>query len=204
MKLLVGLGNPGAKYAENRHNIGFKIVDKILELNGFSSFKDKFSGQVAEGRIGGERVLLLKPSTYMNESGRSVQAAAQFYKIDPKSIIAFHDELDLAPGKMRVKFGGGHAGHNGLRSMQVHLGGPDFWRVRLGIGHPGHKDRVSPYVLGDFSKAEREAWVEGFIDAVARKVDLLLQGQAEDYMTQVARLSPAPNSNSKEEGSDGI
>jgi PTH1 family peptidyl-tRNA hydrolase len=201
MKLLVGLGNPGAKYEENRHNIGFKVIDKILKLNDFSDFKSKFQGHFSEGRVGGygDKVLLLKPQTYMNESGRSVQALAQFYKIDPERIIAFHDELDLVPGKMRVKFGGGHAGHNGLRSMQAHLGVPDFWRVRLGIGHPGHKDMVSPYVLSDFAKAEREMWVDDFVDALARKVDLLLQGQEEDYMTQVARLSPVLVMNEKDD-----
>lgn len=192
MKLIVGLGNPGAKYEKNRHNIGFMIVDKILEDNHFPAFKDKFQGSYAEGRIGGQKVGLLKPKTYMNESGRSVQAAASFYKIDTHDIIVFHDELDLAPGKIRTKFAGGHAGHNGLRSIQKDLGTADFHRVRCGIGHPGHKDRVSGYVLSDFSKEERETWLENYVETAARHCDLLLLGQEEDYMTRVAHQAPAP------------
>ena len=197
MKLLVGLGNPGAKYEKNRHNIGFMVIDKIAEGFSFPAFKAKFQSHMSEGRLAGEKVILLKPQTYMNESGQAVRAAADFYKIDPDSIVIFHDELDLIPGKMRVKIGGGHAGHNGLRSMQAHVGSPDFVRVRLGIGHPGHKDRVSPYVLSDFGKAEREAWLSTFVDAAADKVDLLLQGAHEDYMTQVARISPVPEEGKK-------
>ena len=192
MKLIVGLGNPGAKYENNRHNIGFKILDKILEDNNFPPYKEKFQSLVSEGRIGTEKVLLLKPLTFMNESGRAVNLAKSFFKIDPASIIVFHDELDLAPGKLRVKNGGGHAGHNGLRSIQACLGTPDFTRVRCGIGHPGHKDRVHAYVLSDFAKGEMQDWGEAFIDAAARSIDLLLLGREEDYMTRVAHIAPAP------------
>lgn len=199
MKLIVGLGNPGDKYDGNRHNIGFKIVDSILKDNDFPAYKAKFQGLVSEGRIGNDKVLLLKPQTYMNESGVSVAAARKFYKIEAADIITFHDELDLVAGKMRVKFGGGNAGHNGLRSMQARLGTADFWRVRLGIGHPGDKSRVHGYVLSDFSKAEQDSWLPQFIDACAGQVDLLLQGQDEDYMTHVARKSPVPEKKKKED-----
>lgn len=199
MHLLVGLGNPGAKYENHRHNIGFKIIDKILNNNDFSAYKSKFQGHLSEGRIETVgKVVLLKPQTYMNDSGKSVQQVSHFYKIDPKRIIVFHDELDLSPGRMRVKQGGGNAGHNGLRSMQQCLGDGGFWRVRVGIGHPGHKDRVSPYVLSDFSKEEQNTWLNPFMEAMADKVDILLRGDADAYMTQVAHLSPAP-SDKKEE-----
>ncbi len=192
MKLIVGLGNPGNKYKNNRHNIGFNIVDTILKDNNFSDFKEKFQSLYSEGRIANEKVILLKPQTYMNESGRAVQLAAKFYKIDPSNIYVFHDELDLAPGKMRTKTGGGHAGHNGLRSIQSCLGTPDFHRVRCGIGHPGHKDRVHSYVLSDFSKAEQESWLNTYVETAARFIDCLILGQEEDYMTRVAQHAPAP------------
>ena len=198
MKLLVGLGNPGGKYENNRHNIGFKVMDEIAASNGFPLFKSKFHSAMSEGRFGGEKVILLKPQTFMNESGQAVRAAVDFYKIEPDSIVIFHDELDLSSGKMRIKIGGGHAGHNGLRSIQAHLGTPEFVRVRMGIGHPGRKDAVSPYVLSDFSKAERTGWIDDFIDACAGQADLLLQGKNEDYMTQVARLAPVPIMNEKD------
>ncbi|HCQ71773.1 MAG: aminoacyl-tRNA hydrolase [Alphaproteobacteria bacterium] len=198
MKLIVGLGNPGKKYEENRHNIGFKIIDKVLEDNNFSGFKEKFQSHYSEGRIAGEKVALLKPQTYMNESGRAVNLAKAFYKIEPSSIFVFHDELDLAPGKLRTKFGGGHAGHNGLRSIQACLGTPDFNRIRCGIGHPGHKDRVHAYVLGDFSKAEKQEWVDNYVDTAARFIDLLLLGQEGDYMTRMAQHAPAPEPKTKE------
>lgn len=195
MKLIVGLGNPGAKYVGHRHNIGFHVVDQIVDDYGFPAFKSKFRSHMSEGRISGvdDKVMLLKPQTYMNESGRAVAEVVKFYKLSLSDIFVFHDELDLAPGKMRVKFGGGHAGHNGLRSIMACMGGQgDFWRVRLGIGHPGHKDRVSGYVLSDFSKAERESFMGPWIDALASEVSALLLGRDEDYMTQVARKSPAP------------
>jgi aminoacyl-tRNA hydrolase len=155
MKLFVGLGNPGAQYARNRHNIGFMAADAIAARHGFGPWRGKFQGEIAEGRLGTEKVLMLKPGTFMNLSGDSVRAAAQFYKIPPEDIVAFHDELDLAPGRVRVKTGGGHAGHNGLRSIAAHMG-PDFVRVRLGIGHPGDKRQVTAYVLGDFAKADAD------------------------------------------------
>ncbi|MEM6650438.1 MAG: aminoacyl-tRNA hydrolase [Pseudomonadota bacterium] len=159
MLLLVGLGNPGVKHAAQRHNAGFMAVDAIAEAHGFSAPKSKFKGEIREGRIGNVRALTLKPQTFYNESGNSVKAAAQFYKVPLENIIVFHDEIDLAPGKMKMKRGGGLAGNNGLKSTAAHMG-PDFWRVRLGIGHPGRKEAVTPFVLGDFSKAEKEDWLE--------------------------------------------
>ncbi|WP_376871790.1 aminoacyl-tRNA hydrolase [Albirhodobacter sp. R86504] len=154
MKLFVGLGNPGAKYAGNRHNIGFMALDLIARDHGFGPWRAKFQGQVCEGTVGGEKIILLKPETFMNNSGQSVTEAARFYKLTPNEITVFHDELDLAPFKCRVKTGGGHAGHNGLRSIHQHIG-EAYHRVRLGVGHPGHKDRVAGYVLQDFAKAEQ-------------------------------------------------
>lgn len=155
MKLFVGLGNPGASYARNRHNIGFMALDRIASDHGFGPWRGKFQAKIAEGTLEGEKVLLLKPETFMNLSGNAVGAAAKFYKLAPADIVVFHDELDLAPAKVRVKTGGGHAGHNGLRSIHAAIG-PDYGRVRIGIGHPGHKDAVSGYVLHDFPKAEED------------------------------------------------
>lgn len=186
MWLLVGLGNPGDKYKGNRHNVGFMAIDAIADEYGIGPFKAKYQGQLAEGRIGDHKVALLKPETFMNESGRSVGAAAKFYKIPPERIVAFHDELDLAPAKIRVKTGGGNAGHNGLRSLDAHLGTPDYMRVRLGIGHPGDKDRVHGYVLSDFAKVERE-WLEPYLEAIADHVPLLLGGKENDFMSKVAQ-----------------
>lgn len=185
MWLLVGLGNPGDEYADNRHNAGFLALDRIAEEYGFPAFRNKFHGAFSEGKIAGEKVILLKPQTYMNESGQSVAAAAKFFKIPPARIAAFHDELDLEPFKVRVKCGGGNAGHNGLKSIQAHLGTPDFWRVRIGIGHPGDKDRVHSYVLSDFSKAEQKT-LPAYLGALSRHVELLLSGKESDYMTRVA------------------
>ena len=185
MWLFVGLGNPGDKYAKNRHNIGFMAIGAIADHSGFPPFKSKFQGLLSEGEVGGEKVILLKPQTYMNESGQSVGKAAKFYKIPPARIIVFHDELDLEPCKMRVKDGGGVAGHNGLRSIKAHLGTPDFKRVRIGIGHPGDKNRVSPYVLSDFAKAEGP-WVEKMIDSIARYSDYLVKQDDADFMARVA------------------
>lgn len=180
MYLIVGLGNPGAKYQNNRHNIGFLAVEAIKDDNpSFPGFKDKFNGKYAEDRIDGKKTGLLLPQTYMNESGRSVGAAAKFYKIDADRIIVIHDELDLKPGEVRIKKGGGNAGHNGLKSIQAHLGTPDFWRVRVGIGHPGHRDQVSNYVLSDFAKAE-EQWVENFLYEFAKNVKTLLSDNPKD------------------------
>jgi PTH1 family peptidyl-tRNA hydrolase len=189
MQLWVGLGNPEPGMARNRHNIGFMAVDVIAIRHGFSPWRSRFKGLVAEGTVGRHKVLALKPRTYMNASGESVQAAASFYKVPPEAITAFHDELDLAPGKLRVKRGGGAAGHNGLRSMDRQLGTPDYWRVRLGIGHPGDKERVLGHVLGDFGKGDRD-WLVRFLDAVADAAELLADGKPEEFMTKVALLAP--------------
>jgi PTH1 family peptidyl-tRNA hydrolase len=188
MLLWVGLGNPEPGMARQRHNIGFMALDVIASRHGFSPWRRRFRGLVAEGTVGGEKVLALKPLTYMNDSGESVQPASAFYKVPPDNITAFHDELDLIPGKIRVKRGGGAAGHNGLRSMDRHLGAQDYWRVRLGIGHPGSKERVLGYVLGDFSKAD-VAWLVPTLDAVAEGAPLLAAGKPEDFMTKVALLT---------------
>ncbi len=173
--------------ARQRHNIGFMALDRIAARHGFGRWRQRFKGLVAEGGVGGERILGLKPLTYMNDSGEAVQAAAAFYKLSPEAITAFHDELDLVPGKVRVKRGGGAAGHNGLRSMDRQLGSPDYWRVRLGIGHPGHKDRVTGHVLGDFAKVD-QAWLSSLLDAVADAAPLLAAERAEEFMTRVALL----------------
>lgn len=182
MLLLVGLGNPGPKYEKNRHNIGFMAVDRIASRHGFSPWRARFQGVTAEGSIAGIKTLLLLPGTYMNESGRSVAEAARFFKIELADIVAFHDELDLAPGKMRVKTGGGNAGHNGLRSITAHMGN-DYRRVRLGIGHPG-RDAVLHYVLNDFGKGEM-AWVGELNDAVADAADLLAKGEDNSFQNKV-------------------
>lgn len=192
MRLIVGLGNPGAKYQRNRHNIGFMAVDEIVRRHRFSAFRAKFQGEIAEGEIAGERVWALKPQTFMNLSGDSVGAAARFYKIAPAEIAVFHDELDLAPGKLKVKHGGGAAGHNGLRSIDAAIG-PDYWRVRLGIGHPGVKELVLAYVLQNFP-AEDAAWLDPLISAMAEAAPLLVADDAAGFMTRVALLlrPPAP------------
>ncbi|MGC9419626.1 MAG: aminoacyl-tRNA hydrolase [Rhodovulum sp.] len=193
MRLFVGLGNPGAKYAGNRHNIGFMAVDRIAGDHGFAPWRAKFQGQVAEGRLDGEKVVLLKPETYMNRSGDSVQAAVQFYKLAPGDVTVFHDELDLAPGKCRLKQGGGHAGHNGLRSIHAHIG-PDYERVRLGIGHPGHKDRVSGYVLSDFAKADRD-WLDDLMRGISDGAADLARGDGARFLNAVAlRVAPPRSS----------
>jgi PTH1 family peptidyl-tRNA hydrolase len=192
MKLWVGLGNPEPGMAKHRHNIGFMAIDRIAHRHGFSPWRQRFKGWIAEGTIGTERILALKPGTYMNASGESVQAAAAFYKLPPSEITAFHDELDLAPGRVRVKLGGGAAGHNGLRSMDRILGTQDYWRVRLGIGHPGHKDRVTGHVLGDFAKVDIP-WLTTLLDAVADAAPMLAGGRPEDFMTRVALLTQGTN-----------
>ncbi len=191
MLLLVGLGNPGASYAWNRHNIGFMAVDAIVRRHDFSPFRKKFHGLVAEGDVGGEKIVALKPLTYMNESGRSVLSACSFFKIRTKDVLVFHDEIDLAGGKVRVKRGGGHAGHNGLRSIQGQIGA-DYRRVRVGIGHPGDKDRVVGHVLKDFSKAEEEGWVLKLLDAMAAAFPLLVADNDADFMNRVALAMQPP------------
>jgi PTH1 family peptidyl-tRNA hydrolase len=196
MKLFVGLGNPGGKYARNRHNIGFMALDQIASDHGFSPWKSKFQGQICEGKLGGEKVLLLKPETFMNLSGQSVTAAMKFYKLTVADVTVLHDELDLAPGKCRVKQGGGHAGHNGLRSIHQHIG-PEYGRVRLGIGHPGHKDAVSGYVLRDFPKAD-EGWLDDLMRGISDGAAHLAAGDGGKFMNAVSlRTAPPRSSASK-------
>lgn len=190
MLLLVGLGNPGPEHAGQRHNVGFMAADAIVRRHGFSPWRKKFQGDVAEGSIGGVKLVVLKPATYMNLSGQSAAAAAQFYKIDLADVIAIHDELDLKFGKLRVKRGGGAAGHNGLRSLDQHLG-QDYLRLRLGIDHPGEKHLVTNYVLGNFAKAER-AFVETWCDAIADALPILVKGDEAGFMNKVHLLAPAP------------
>ena len=189
MRLFVGLGNPGAKYAMNRHNIGFMAVDRIAEDHGFAPWRSKFQGQVSEGRLGSEKVLLLKPETFMNLSGQSVGEALRFYKLDAPDVTVFHDEIDLAPAKLKVKDGGGHAGHNGLRSLHQHIG-PHYTRVRMGVGHPGHKDAVPSYVLRDFAKADAD-WLDDMIRGVSDGAAHLAKGDNGRFMNAVSlRLNP--------------
>ena len=198
MKLFVGLGNPGAKYAGNRHNIGFMALDRIAADHGFSPWRKAFHGLVAEGRLGAEKVILLKPETFMNLSGQSVQAALTFYKLDLSAVTVFHDELDLAPGKMRLKQGGGHAGHNGLRSIHGHLG-EAYGRVRLGIGHPGHKDAVAAYVLHDFAKADAD-WLEDQLRGISEGAAALAEGDTARFMNAVALRTAPPRSSTTRPG----
>ena len=190
MLLLVGLGNPGGRYAGNRHNIGFMAADLIVRRHGFSPWRKRFQGEAAEGTLDGERVLVLKPLTFMNHSGQSVGEAMNFYKLTPDDVVVLYDEIDLAPGKVKVKQGGGAAGHNGIRSIDAHIG-PDFWRVRLGVGHPGDKARVHGYVLSDFAKAE-DAWLEKLLDAVSDAIPLMAKKQDGKFMTKVALLTQPP------------
>ncbi len=183
MLLFVGLGNPGTGFSGHRHNIGFMAVDAIAQRHGLGPWRRRFQGAAAEGDLGTERVLLLKPGTYMNESGRAVAEAAHFYKVPPHDVLVFHDEIDLAPGKVRVKLGGGTAGHNGLRSISAHIGN-DFRRVRIGVGHPGDKDLVQLHVLSPFTKGER-AWVEALCDAIAENAALLARGDDASFQNKV-------------------
>ena len=183
-QLWVGLGNPGPQYAMHRHNVGFMAVDTIAEVHGFGPVQKKFQGWLQEGRIGSDKVLLLKPATFMNESGRAVSEAMRFYKLKPSDLTVFHDELDLAPFKVKVKQGGGHAGHNGLRSIGQHIG-PDYRRVRIGIGHPGHKDRVTGHVLGNYAKNEIDALAE-MLGAIAAEADRLASGDDARFMSDIA------------------
>lgn len=189
MQLFVGLGNPGSQYEGNRHNIGFMAVDRIAQEYGFGPWRNRFKGLTAEGTINGEKVLLLKPQTYMNLSGDSVAEALRFYKLPLEALLVFHDELDVAPGKLKMKVGGGAAGHNGLRSIDSHLG-PHYRRARLGIGHPGSKGRVHGWVLGDFAKAD-QTWLDAFLDAVAKEAGWLAKGNDARFASSVSqRLTP--------------
>jgi PTH1 family peptidyl-tRNA hydrolase len=191
MLILAGLGNPGPKYKRQRHNIGFMAADKIIRRYGLTLRQSRHHAYVAEGKIGGEKILLLKPKTFMNESGRALGSAVRYHKLRPLQVTVLYDELDLAPGKVRVKMGGGHAGHNGIRSIASHIG-QDFRRVRMGIGHPGEKKRVHKYVLSDFLKAEQN-WVEQTTDAIAEALPLLIEGDDPSFMTRVAYLAPPPS-----------
>ncbi|WP_017998003.1 aminoacyl-tRNA hydrolase [Paracoccus sp. N5] len=198
MKLIVGLGNPGPKYAQNRHNVGFMAVDRIAADHGFSPWRARFQGEIAEGRLGDERVTLLKPATFMNLSGQSVGEAMRYLKLTPAEVIVLHDELDLAPGRVRVKTGGGHAGHNGLRSIHQHIG-EAYRRLRIGIGHPGHKDRVAGYVLSDFAKAEQDG-LDDLLRGISDGAAALALGDDTRLMNAVAaRVAPARNSGTRPE-----
>jgi peptidyl-tRNA hydrolase, PTH1 family len=194
MLLIAGLGNPGPKYAKNRHNIGFMAVDEIARFHRFGPWKKRFHAECADGEIGGVKCLAVKPQTYMNESGRAVGEAAQFFKIAPADIIVFYDEIDLAPGRFRMKTGGGAAGHNGIRSIAASPTGPDFRRARMGVGHPGQKELVHGYVLSDFHKADAE-WVEALLRACADAAAMLVAGEDEKYQAEVLRLAPADKAN---------
>ena len=209
MLILVGLGNPGPKYEKNRHNIGFLTIDQIARRWRFAPERSKFQSLVSEGAVetstGPVRAILIKPQTFMNESGRAVGAAIQFLKADPTDVIVFYDELDLAPGRFRMKAGGGAAGHNGVRSMISHIG-PHFRRWRMGIGHPGHKDKVMGHVLSDFHKVEFP-WVDALCGACADALPLLAVGQDEKYQTEVMRLAPAEKLDPRkaaQNGSEGV
>jgi PTH1 family peptidyl-tRNA hydrolase len=197
MRLLVGLGNPGSRFARNRHNIGFMAADAIARRHAVAAFRNRFKGELAEVPIAGKRVLLLKPQTFMNASGESVGEAARFFKILPADIIVIHDEIDLRPGKLRVKRGGGSAGHNGLRSIDAMLG-PDYWRVRIGVGHPGVKELVQPYVLQNFTGEELTEWVAPLLDAVAETIPLLVSGAPDAFMSEVARRFAPPDASAAE------
>jgi PTH1 family peptidyl-tRNA hydrolase len=183
MLLFAGLGNPGAKYADNRHNVGFMAADAIARRHSFSPWTKKFQAEIAEGRLGGEKVLLVKPQTFMNLSGQSVGEALRFYKLQPSAVTVFYDEIELAAGKVRVKVGGGSAGHNGIRSLDQHLG-KDYRRVRIGVGHPGVREMVHGHVLGDFAKADRE-WLDVLLDAIADNAELVARGDENGFMNKI-------------------
>lgn len=197
MRLWVGLGNPGAKYAGNRHNIGFMALDRIADDHGFGPWRKGFQGLVSEGRFGSEKIVLLKPETFMNLSGQSVGEALRFYKLTSDDVTVFHDELDLAPGKLRLKTGGGHAGHNGLRSIHAHIG-EAYHRVRLGIGHPGHKDAVASYVLHDFAKADQD-WVDDLLRGISDGAPALATGDGPRFQNAVAQRTAPPRSSTGKE-----
>ncbi|MDE0970278.1 MAG: aminoacyl-tRNA hydrolase [Octadecabacter sp.] len=197
MKLFVGLGNPGAKYAQNRHNIGFMVLNRVAIDHNFSQWRNKFQGQLTEGRLGRDKVLLLKPETFMNLSGQSVSEALRFYKIDSTDVVVFHDEIDLALAKVKLKSGGGHAGHNGLRSIHQYIS-PNYNRVRLGVGHPGHKDRVPSYVLSDFAKADQN-WLEDVLRGISDGAAFLANDEGSKFLNAVAQSvnPPRPSTGTK-------
>jgi PTH1 family peptidyl-tRNA hydrolase len=202
MRLVVGLGNPGPKYAEHRHNVGFMAVDEIVRRHSFGAFRSRFQALLAEGTVDHARLLAMKPLTYMNESGRAVGEALRFYKLAPEELLVIHDELDLAAGKVKLKLGGGSAGHNGLRSIDAHIGA-EYWRLRIGIGHPGDKRLVHPYVLSDFD-AEDAAWRDKLLAAIAEALPVLVAGDANRFSTKLALIlkppSPKPSRPAATEG----
>jgi PTH1 family peptidyl-tRNA hydrolase len=200
MKLFVGLGNPGKEYARHRHNVGFMALERIAERHGLGPWKKRYHGLVTEGPIGGRRVMLLMPQTYMNDSGQAVGEAQRYLKIAEEDIYVFHDEIDLAPGKLKVKVGGGNAGHNGLRSITAHVGN-EYARVRIGVGHPGAKEKVIGYVLHDFSKAD-QAWLEPMLDAIADAAGRLAEGESDRFLTDVTRRLQALRKGSGEGSAD--
>jgi PTH1 family peptidyl-tRNA hydrolase len=200
MYLFVGLGNPGLEYAKNRHNVGFLCIDEIRKSYGFPPEKPKFSGFLTEGQVDGEKVFLFKPLSYMNRSGKPVGEVCRFYKIPTDKVVVFHDDLDLAPGKIRVKQGGSHAGHNGLKDLDAHIG-PNYWRVRIGIGRPHHKGGVDSHVLSDFSKEERQ-WLDPLLVLIADEVNLLLISKPEDFISKIMQILPPPQQ--KTEKMNGI
>lgn len=185
MHLLIGLGNPGKKHRFNRHNIGFLIVDKIAQEFQFPPFRNRFKGLISENFVDGSNIKLLKPSTYMNNSGESIIQAIRFFKLVPSQIFVFYDDLDLSPGKCRIQLGGGTGGHNGLRNIEKHIG-PDYWRVRIGIGHPGRKELVLAHVLNDFSEQEKNGWVETMLDSMTEHLNLLIKGDTNSLMSKIA------------------
>jgi len=201
MLLLVGLGNPGARYVGTRHNVGFMAVQAIAKRHGIGPWRRRFQGVACEGPLGGARVLLLLPGTYMNESGRAVAEAAHFYKLPLVDITVFHDEIELPPGKVRIKVGGGIAGHNGLRSISEHIGN-DYRRVRIGVGHPGHKDLVEHYVLSDFAKSEQR-WVEALTEILADNVDFLVRGEDASFQNKVHLAMVAKGFGQQDQDSNG-
>ena len=201
-RLLVGLGNPGADAARHRHNVGFLALDALATAHGFGAFRrrTRFHGEIAEGRVGDESVLALKPQTYMNDSGRAVGAAMRFHRLAPEAVIVLHDEVDLAAGKVRAKCGGGVAGHKGLRSIRAHIGA-DYWRVRIGIGHPGDRDQMTLHVLSNFGASDR-TWLDPTLDAIVDAFPLLMAGDASAFMSRVALLAPPPGSNPARAGGE--
>jgi len=201
MRLVAGLGNPGPKYAHNRHNVGFMALDEIVRRHSFAPYKRRFQGLLAEGTVGNERLLALRPMTFMNESGRALGEALHFYKLAPSELLVIHDELDLAPGKVRVKRGGGSAGHNGLRSIDAHIG-PDYWRLRIGIGHPGDPDLVHPYVLSNFFEDDA-LWLAKLLPAIAEAFPLIVADEDSRFMTKLALLLRPPRPKLPREGEEG-
>ncbi|MEM9755420.1 MAG: aminoacyl-tRNA hydrolase [Pseudomonadota bacterium] len=201
MQLWVGLGNPGAQYAGHRHNIGFMAADRVAADHGFAPWRDKFQGALSEGRLGSEKIALLKPATFMNLSGESVGEAMRFFKLSPADVTVFHDEIDLAPGKLRLKSGGGHAGHNGLRSLHAHIGA-DYRRIRLGVGHPGDKTRVPGYVLSNFAKADA-AWLGDLLQGISDGAPTLAEGDGARFMNAVALRTAPPRSSTSADATPG-